>query len=67
MRNIFCKNHAENKASRIVADLILFLKKLYIKQKQLFCSNISISQYFDIPQIIKNKLYRTLDQRHTQF
>ena len=29
-RNIFKKNHAENKAKRLVSDLILFFKKAFI-------------------------------------
>ena len=34
VRNIFVKNYAENEAGWLVPDLLLFLKKLYIRQKQ---------------------------------
>ena len=35
-RNIFKKNHAENKAKRLVSDLILFFKKALYKVKTSF-------------------------------
>ena len=33
VKNIFFKNHAENEARRLVADLVLFLKKTLYKFK----------------------------------
>ena len=35
-RNIFKKNHAENKAKRLVSDLILFFKKALYEVKTSF-------------------------------
>ena len=31
IRKFFLKNHAENKAERLVPDLFFFLKKLYLR------------------------------------
>ena len=33
LRNIFVKNHAENEAGRLVADLFLFFKKVLYEVK----------------------------------
>ena len=55
-RNIF-RNHAENKAGRLVPDLFCFLEKLYMKSAALF-------QYLSIALNLaynKNNLYEMLD------
>ena len=47
-RNILLqKNSAENEAGRLVPDSFCFFKKLYIRQKQVVCSLVSL--YFDSP------------------
>ena len=48
-RNFFFKNHAINEIGRLVQDLFLFLKKLYMMKKKVICSLVSI--YFDCPQL----------------
>ena len=46
-------------AGKLVPDRFLFIKNLYIRQKQVVCSLISL--YFDSPQIsIEYKLFKTL-------
>ena len=47
--NCFFNNHAENEAERLVLDLFLFFKKLYMRSKQVVCS--LDSTYFDSPQL----------------
>ena len=49
-RNIFSKNYAENEAGRVVPDLLIFLKKLNMRWKQLACSFVSI--FCDSPQLV---------------
>ena len=43
----FFKDYAENKAGRLVPDLLLFFKKLNMRLKQVACNLDSI--YFDSP------------------
>ena len=45
----FFKNHAENPTERLVPNLFLFLKKIYVRRKQMVCSLVSI--YFDSRQL----------------
>ena len=54
-------NYAGNDAGRLVPDLYLFFKQLYMRQKQVVCCLVLI--YFDSPQMpyIKSKLYKYLD------
>ena len=50
----FFKNRAENKAGRLVFQTsCCFLKKFYMRQKQLVCGLVSIT--FDSPQLGKQK------------
>ena len=50
-RNIFFfKYHSENEAGRLVTGLSRALKKLYMRQKQIVCSLVSL--YFDRPQLV---------------
>ena len=45
----FFKNCVENEAGRLVAEFILFLKKINMRWKQAVCSLVSI--YFNSPQL----------------
>ena len=48
-RNNFFKNHVENKARELVPEVFLFFEKLYIRQKQVVCTLVSID--FDRPPL----------------
>ena len=40
--NIFLQNYGENKAGRLVPDLVFFKKKLYMKQKPVVSTLVSV-------------------------